>query len=213
MKKFIVMFLSVLFITACFASEEVHPIDKDGTRVDPGAVHTARVRWVQIDTSTGSLTMPSDLSTIERTYQAAKTIQAANAGNDGEISFFDIPRSWNTIRLRAMGLTENVSYVTAIYFGTLGDGNRDIDSTSVDAELSLAGNITWTIGAASSTVTGYRMADTVAVATDTWVKAWETDSFGNNRVAEALINLTGADIMVVVPTTAASDSILIGKGY
>ena len=133
--------------SACFSAQEVIQKDIDNTRVDPGQLHTVKNQWVIIDETTSSGTEPTDLAVTERTYQLAK---AASASGDDEISIFDIPRNWNGIKLRAIGITDNGTATYQIYLGTLGDGNLDAGSTGQDAELAYLGEFAFVIGQQSS---------------------------------------------------------------
>jgi len=152
-KKLIILITILIVAVVVYANTQIIPLDLTGTRVDPGNVQTARPEWVVIDETTAAGTEPNDLAVTERTYQFTKVqIDGAGSGIDkGEISIFDIPRDWNIIRFRILaegGDTEDVVY--NIYAGTLGDGNRDIDSTTADCELALVGTLTAVIGTQSS---------------------------------------------------------------
>jgi hypothetical protein len=150
MKKYIILLL--LLAPACFAwIQEIAPVDINGDRVDPGQLHTPRPRWVQVEETTSAGDEPTDLGVTERTYQAVKRAIAAAVSGDGEISIFDIPKAWNAINLRAAGITADGTYTTQIYLGTLGKGNRDTDSTTLDCELVNIGQLAWTIGTQEST--------------------------------------------------------------
>ena len=207
----------MIVVGICYAANTmVVPIDKAGVRVDPGSVHTSRSEWVAIETTSSAGDEPTDLGVAERTYQTVKAAQIAAVGGDGEIGIFDVPRSWNAIRLRAQGITDNGTYTVQIYFGTLGDGNRDADYTSsstFDCELAYAGQLAWTIGTQGAVTATYEMADTLAVTASDWTKDWTSKSPTGERVAEAFIDLMGADIIVIVPTVATADSKLLTRGF
>lgn len=215
MKKNLFIFGALLVIVGvCFAANTlVAPVDLVGDRVDPGAVQTARPIWVAIDTTSSAGTEPTDLAVTERTYQTVKTAQAADVGGDGEIAIFDIPRGWNAIRLRAQGITDDGTYTVQIYLGTLGDGNRDADSTTADCELAYAGQLAWVVGTQGAVTATYEMADAVTVTSSDWVKAWTSTTPSGNRVAEASIDLMGCDVIVIVPTVASADSKLLARGF
>ncbi|KKM92277.1 hypothetical protein LCGC14_1220080 [marine sediment metagenome] len=170
-------------------------------------------RWVVIDSTTSSGIEPNDLTETERTYQAVKTAIAAAQSGDGEISIFDVPRTWNAVKFRSIGLTADCSVKYEIYLGTLGRNNRDADSTTADCELAYAGQLAFTIGTQASTTTGYELADAVTITSSDWVPSWGSKTPGGNRVAEAGLDLGGADIIVTLATTADCDCKLLGKGY
>lgn len=132
------------------SNEQVIPLDAEGVRVDPGQLHSAREEWIVVDETTSAGTEPTDLGVTERTYKAVVRAIAAASSGDDEISVFDIPNSWNTLQLRAIGITNNGTYTTQIYLGTLGDGNNHSDSTDADCELVNIGQHAWTIGTQES---------------------------------------------------------------
>jgi hypothetical protein len=159
MKKYILL-LIIILASICFADiKEVVPIDIEGNRTDPGQVHTPRTTWTIVDETTSSGTEPTDLAVTERTFQAVKiAIDAASSGDD-EISVFDIPKSWNAINLRALGITDDGTYTTQIYLGTLGKGNNNSDITDAqvtagilpfNCELVNIGQLAWTVGTQES---------------------------------------------------------------
>jgi hypothetical protein len=216
MKKKLLIIVSLLVIVGlCFAADltRVAPIDKGGTRVDPGAVHTTHSVWTVIDTTSSTGTEPTDLAVTERTYQTVKTAQGTGASGDDEISIYDIPKGWNAVRFRAQGITNDGDYVVEIYLGTLGDGKRDRDSTTADCELAYAGKLAWVVGTQASVTATYEMADTVVVTSSDWAKSWSSSSPTGNRVAEAWIDVMGADVIVIVPTTVDADSKLLARGF
>ncbi len=213
MKKKIAICVVLLLAITVYASTIIVPSDTEGTRVDPGQVHTKRNTWVTVDTTSSTGTEPTDLAVTERTYQTVKTAITAAVSGDDEISVYDIPRSWNAIRLRAIGITNDGTATYQIYLGTLGDGNRDIDSTTADCELAYAGQLAFVIGTQVSTTNTYELADTVTVTSSDWPFSWTTKSPTGNRVAETVIDLMGTDVLIAVPTTVSADCKLIAKGF
>ncbi len=215
MKKYLIIGAVVLFVGICIAQiQPIAPYDMDASRVDPGQIHTARNRWVVIDTTSAADTEPSDLTDIERTYQTVKAVIATGAGGDEEISIFDVPRSWNAVRFRCRGVTEGVNVIHYLYFGTLGDGNRHTDSTTADCELTYAGKLDWTLGdQVSADATYDEMADTLTVTAGHWNKSWGSQSPASDFVAEATIDLIGADLIVVICQTTTCDCQLLATGF
>lgn len=222
MKKKLFIFCTLaLIVGVCFAANTlVAPIDKNGVRIDPGAVHTARPVWVAIETTTSAGDEPTDLDVAERTYQTVKAAQIANVGGDGEIGIYDVPRGWNAIRLRAQGITDGGTYTVQIYIGTLGDGKRDADYTSAstfDCELAYVGQFAFVVGTQGAVTATYEMADAVTVTESDWTvdmtAAGLVRSPSGNRVAEARFDLLGADLIVIVPTVASADSKLLARGF
>ena len=215
MKKTI--FVALLLVAAVIYAQttRVVPIDQAGLRVDPGSLHTARAVWVTIDTTTSAGSEPDDLGVGERTYTQVAALIAAAANDDEEMSVFDIPRSWNSIRLRATGTADDATVTYIIYLGTLGDGNRDTDSTSADCDLSYLGTFAFQMGTQQSTTATDLFAEICVTTTGNWTKDITTTSPGENtfRVAEVRVDLAGADLLVAIPTVASTNSKLLGKGF
>ncbi len=221
-KKLFILASLLLIIGVCFAADlsRVTQVDRDGNKVDPGAVHTERAVWVAIDDTSSAGDEPTDLAVTERTYQTVKTAQIADVSGDGEIAIFDIPRGWNAIRLRAQGITDNGTYTVQIYLGTLGDGNRDIDfvsgTSTFDCELAYYGEFAFVVGTQTAVTATFEMADTL-VLTQTGSTypspANGVQSPASDRVAETRFDLLGADVIVIVPTVASADSKLLARGY
>lgn len=218
MKHWKIILLVLTIVTVCMAIEPVYLYDRDSTIVDPGQLHTPRNEWVVLDTTSTAGTQPSDLTSAKRTYQivvtAIATDVATPANGDLEISIFDVPRSWNRVRLRCRGVTAGLQVIHYLYFGTLGDGNRHADSTSGDCELAYVGKLDWELGDQTSIDGTYdEMADTLTITAGEWNKSWVSQSPTGDRVAECMIDLMNADIIVIVTQTAACDSQLIGTGF
>ena len=217
-KKLLILSILSLIVGICFAANTmIVPVDLTGVRVDPGSLHTDRAKWVAIDTTSSTGDEPTDLAVTERTYQTVKAAQIAGVSGDDEIAIFDIPRGWNGIRLRAQGITDDGDYIVQIYAGTLGDGNRDADSTTADCELAYIGQFAWVVGTQGAVTATYEMADAVTVTESDWTvdmtAAGLVRTPGLNRLAEVRLDLLGADVIVIVPTTVDADSKLLARGF
>ena len=293
-RKSIIIIL--LLCGLCFALERTQPFNIDGVVVDPGQLHTVKDTWVILDETTSADTEPSNLAVTVRTYQLVKAAISTAASGDDEISVFDVPRSWNGIRFRAIGITDGGTATYQIYAGTLGDGNLDSGSTSEDCDLAYIGQFAFTVGTQSSiyhqtaftsggtrtpvageTVTGatsgetaviisitissgtfaggdaagtllvrtasgafqsedldlttlagtsilnvmnigadlftFELADTLTVTSSDWTRDITSTSPTGNRVAEALVDLAGADVLVLVGSVVTADCKLLGKGF
>lgn len=219
MKKIYYVFAVVLFVAVAWALQDIAPIDREGKRVDPGQLHTPTIRWTTIDTTSSTSAEPADIDFSTRasggdvTYQQVKTLIAAAGSGDDKISVFDIPRSWNGIRLRATGIANGGTATYQIYAGTLGDGNRDVDSTTADCELAYVGQFAFIIGQQLSATASYNMADTLVVTSSDWTKTVTVTNPGGDRVAEGRFDLMGADIIIAVPSTVSDDCKLLAKGF
>ncbi len=191
MRNKIIAIVAILVLVAiCYAADQVR-----------SESHTVQNRWVVVDTTTTAGDEPNDLAVDERTYL---TVLAATEGGDDEISTYPISTAMNAGRFRCIGYSEqNVTH--QIYLGTLGGGTN--------CELVKAGQLAWAVGTQVSTTTGYEMADAVTVTSYCWTKSWSSATPGSELVAEATIDLMGADILVVVPTVSDCNSRLLFKGF
>ncbi len=149
MKKLILVLVLLLSARVC-ATEDVRQFNKDNGRAEPGALFTERFNWTIMETENSADTQATDLAVTERTYQLVKAAIVAASSGDDNIGIFDIPRGWNTIRFRAIGITDNGTFTNQIYLGTLGDGNKDKDSTNADTDLTYAGQLAWVVGTQTS---------------------------------------------------------------
>lgn len=151
---------------------------------------------------------PTALGAAERTYATVAAAIDANSSYDGQISIYTLPPWTNGIKFRAIGKDgDGAVYTTQIYFGTLG-------RTGADCELVLAAQLAWIIGTQVSTTADYEMADQVTVTEYDWPFAFTTKSTtGSNRTAETRVDGGGADIMIVVPTSADTLASLLVKVY
>lgn len=217
MRKRLIIAAILIIAGILYANTIIIPIDKTGKRVDPGALHTDHSRWVVIDSTTTAEGNVDDLGVTERTYQIVRTLIDTAANDDDSMSIFDIPRGWNGIRIRAIGITNDGDQDYAIYAGTLGDGNRDADRTSADCELAYIGLFSFVIGTQASTTSTYEMADELIVTESDWTVDLTTGnkvtSPSGNRVAEARFDLLGADILVLVPIVVDANCKLLARGF
>lgn len=169
------------------------------------ALMSSQIVWQVLDTTTSAGTTPTALGVTERTYKTVVAAKAADANGDGEISYTKVPPTWNGIRIRCIGITEEADIAYDIHVGTL--GNED------DCELALVGTLTYVIGTQASITTGYEMADTLTVTSADWTATAGSSTPTGNGLADYAINLLGADFIVVVPVTVDVDCKLLIKGY
>lgn len=106
------------------------------------ALHTMQSAWLVADEETSAGTEATALAVTERTKKIVDRLIVAASSGDDEISIFVIPPKWNTIRLRAIGITDGGTRTDQIYFGTLGG--------RLDCELTHAAQLAWTIGTQTS---------------------------------------------------------------
>jgi len=180
-----------------------------GDSTTSGALLSSQIAWTVVDATTAADTEPDDLAVDERTYATVlAAIAAASAGaGDEEISYTSIPSTWNALRFRCIGATDNGAVTYQIYLGTLGG--------DADCELAKAGQLAFVIGTQASITSGYELADQVTVTAADWTKSWGSASPGDTseQCAEAAIDIMGADFLVVVPSATDTDCKLLVKGY
>lgn len=136
MKKSIVILLLVLvFVSAALRTETQRQ------EVTGNVLHTMQDGWVVIDETTSTGTEPSALAVGERTKLLVEAAITAAASGDDEISTYVIPASWNGIRFRSVGITNNDTQTYQIYLGA----RTSLESTA-DCELSYVGQLVFTTG-------------------------------------------------------------------
>lgn len=136
------------------------------------------------------------LAVDERTYKTVTAAIKAAVSGDEEIVIYRIPYGTNTLRFRAIGLSDNGTVKIDVHTGTFA-GNTD------DCELALRGTLTFTIGTQASVTSSYEMARAVVLTTSSdasSTSAWTIATAGTvESVAEATLDLQGDDILVLVP--------------
>ena len=133
MKKIIVLILLMFSVVA------YSELPLTGVSVVEGSVSLGlQTAWEIADTELSGDTQATALSVTERTKKILDTLIAAAASGDDNITIFPIPSKWQTIRLRAIGITDAGTRTDQIYFGTLGGGD--------DCELVYAAQLAWTLG-------------------------------------------------------------------
>lgn len=204
-KMFVVIGAIMLLAVTVYARIAYSPTSTSEGLRDAGALLSSQIAWNTIDATTSTGTEPTDLAVTERTYVTVVAAIAAASSGDEEISYAHIPPTWNALRFRCIGITENGTATYQIYLGTRAGGT--------DCELSKAGQLAFTIGTQASVTSTYELADAVTVTAADWAKSWGSASPGSDQCAEAAIDIMGADLLVVVPTTVTADCKLLVKGY
>ena len=210
-KKWVIRLAVVVVIGVCsiaYAINAVYTVNIGGEKVNPGELHTGRSAWEVMGATLAAGDEPNALAVGERTYA---TVSAAAEGGDDKIIIFDLRtkerQHWNRARFRCIGTTDGASVKYQVYFGSLGLGGTD-------CILAPVGELDFTIGTQASTTATYEVADTLTITpSDSWTKAWGSASPTGNLVAEGWIDIIGADIIVLVPTTVGCDAKVLGKGY
>lgn len=198
----------VLACSLAFGRNSYSPSGDAEGLTDARALLSSQVAWNTIDATTAAGTEPQDLAVTERTYLTVVAAIAAASSGDGdeEISYARLPPTWNALRFRAIGVTADGTATYQIYLGTLAGGT--------DCELAKAGQLAFVIGTQASITSTYELADAVTVTAYDWAKSWgSAGTADSERTAEAAIDIMGADLIVVVPTTASADCKLLVKGY
>ena len=213
-KRTIVTIIAVLVMCGVvYAIEQVYTTDTFSRIVQPGQTHTAQNGWFTLASVASAGDEPNDLAVGERTYATVAAAIVAAASGDGKIVIYGDSYaeranmlSCNVMCFRCTGITDAANIVWSIYLGTLETGDTD-------CALAYAGELDFTVGTQASLTSGYEFADTLVVTDGDWVKTWGSSNPENNRVAEAAIDLMGADLIVAVPTAAACNCKLLMKGY
>lgn len=206
MRKLIPLLIVLsLFAGVVYAIDKVYLANKASQMVNPGQLHTAREAWIVLDATTSTGDEPNDLAVGERTYL---TLAAAAEGGDDEIATLSLVpyQDWSFARFRCIGITNDQTVTYQIYLGSLSPGGTD-------CALVKAGQLAFTIGQQVSTTATYEYADTLTLTEYCWPKTWATSSPTSDLVAEACVDLMGADYIVAVPTTVSCDCKLLIKGY
>lgn len=148
----------------------------------------------------------------ERTHDQVESMISTAAGNDAEMTIYNISRSAlsraNVLRLRCIGTTDADDVDYNIYTGTL--------RSASDCDLTLLCTIEYVI----DTQTSYRTnsgsnllyAD-VAVVTQGDVTKTIESAGTLTRIVEVTVDLQGADLLVIVPTVVDGYAELLGKFY
>lgn len=211
MKTRIIIIL--VFVSVAFGVTRIVPLNKSSDQVNPGQPHTARDAWEVFDSTVLSAgDEPNDLAVDERTYL---TVLAAAEGGDDKILVLLLHannrQGWNRLKFRCRGITDNGAATWQIYTGVLG---RAPISGTTDCELAKVGQLAFTIGTQVSTLATYEMADTLVVTEGfSSPRAWLSASPTSEHVAEGELDVTGADVVIAVPTTIAANSQLLITGY
>jgi hypothetical protein len=213
MRKYDLFLMGVCFAAIAFAVFTPAPaVWNTVTERDEASLATPQETWAVAETCTSAGAEPNALAVTERTFI---TLVAANEGGDDEIEIYMIPKWVNGLRFRAIGITENGTYTVNIRAGTLGGGtdyNKAI-SDSLNSNTALVGTLAFVIGTQTSATTSYELADTVTITASGWPATWASKSPGGDAVAEAMIDMMGADFIAIIPTTCSADAKLLVKGY
>lgn len=169
---------------------------------------TAVVRWNPLASVLAAGAEPSDLTVAQRTYLVANAI-------GGKVIVYRIAKNRDTranaMRFRCASTADGAACTFVLYTGTLGS------DVNIDCDLTYLGTLAFTTGLQQAVDSGYLMADQVTVTEgDTTAQPsanWKSRSVADDRVAEASIDLQGADVLIIVPTVVGSDCKLYGKAY
>lgn len=138
MKKSITILLVLVIIV--FFGAALRTITQT-PQVDGNILHTMQSGWVVVDETTSTGTEPTALAADERTKLLVDAAISAASSGDDEISTFVIPASWNGVRFRSVGITDNDTQTYQIYLGTKGSL-----ADNADCELAYVGQLVFTTG-------------------------------------------------------------------
>lgn len=165
---------------------------------DVELVYAAQLAWT-VGTQSSIYHQVAFTSGGTRAIVAGDTITGATSGETAIVTAVSDLSSgtWaggdaaGTLTLRTKSGTfqsENLNVTTA-------DGASSANSATIGADL-----------------IGFEMADTVLITESDHPKAWTAKSPTGNRNATAMVDVFGADIMVIVTTVSSADSKLLGTG-
>ena len=187
MKKLIIGFVLGIGAVLCMAA----------VRAQVGSeLTTPNFTWNTTAAFLSAGTEATALAVGERTFKTVTAIIAAASSGDDEIVIYNIPYGTNAMRFRAIGLTNDGTVKIDVHTGTY-DGDTE------DCELALRGTLTFTMGTQASVTASYEMARAVVLTTSSDVSStssWTIATAGAvESIAEAMLDLQGDDIMVLVP--------------
>lgn len=203
-KLLLIVLLLGLTVTLFAARRTYYPSAPAEGLGQGSAMMSAQIAWNVLDATTVADAEPADLTVGERTYLTVLAIIATGASGDDEISYARIPPTWNAVRFRCIGTDDNGTITHQIYLGTLGD--------ETDCELVKVAQFAWVIGQQVSTTSNYEMAHEVTVTQYCWNKTVGSVSPSGELVAEGIVDVLGADFIVIVTSSASCDSKLLCKG-
>ncbi len=205
MKKVLITVACTLLVVFCMAA----------VRAQVGSeLTTPNFTWNTTASFLSAGTEGAALGVGERTYKTVAALIAAadSGGANSEIVIYPIPYGTNTLRFRAIGLTNDGTVKIDIHTGTF-DGDTE------DCELALRGTLTFTMGTQVSTTASYEMARAVALTASSDASntsSWTIASPGAaESIAEAMLDLQGDDILVIVPIEGSltANSKILTKPY
>ena len=194
------VFITLVIVIMCFVSTLFLHAEE---------LETVVSAWVVANDCSSAGDEPTALAVGERTYVTVSAAIVAAASGDDKISIFKVTNGplskGNALLVRCVGITNNQVCTYNVHAGTLGKG--------ADCALTLLGTLSFTIGTQVSEYSGYEYADTLTVTEGDSTSDWNSESPLNERIAEGMIDLQGADILVFVPTAAGCDCRILIKCY
>lgn len=163
-------------------------------------------RWLTVGSFVSAGAEPVDLIKSERTYKIILALIDTAADGEEKIILKTLKYGSTLKRFRLEGLTEDDVVVLQVYAGSLGD--------ALDCVFVKRGTLTFTIGGQVSTTPDYEMADTLVITNDgASTTGWTVANPADDTCAEAVLDLQGAEILCIDPTTIPSDCTLLMKDY
>jgi len=161
---------------------------------------------------------PTALAVTERTFQTVNAAIIAGVSGDEKISFYGLPQGANSVRITAVGITNDGTYTVDIYSGVLDSTVDNAKKRSRDCNLTFVCTLAFIIGQQTAVLpddsTGYEMAQSVGVTTGDWTGTIISEgTVDSDRTCEVRFDEFGDDVLVIVPTTCSANSMLLIKGY
>ena len=192
MKKTFVILL--LFVGVVFAQQAFYPYDIVGDKTNPGRLHTKQAAWTSVGTFATGATTPG---------VTARTAALFSVTDPNNVSFSIGPGD-NRIKFRCSSTTDADSTVFDVFVMHV----RTTDGTD---HFNRIGTLTFTTGTQTAGTATYKFADTVVSSNDLY-SITDFSPIGN-YIAEANIDVQGAKIIGICPTTITNTAILEWKGY
>ncbi len=193
MRKKAIAILAILgFVAVCLGYEGIYTLNRAGTKVEPGQVHTLQDNWETLGTFTTTATTPT------ATNRTATLFTSSDANNVA----FTIPTGWNGIRIRCSSTNDGDTSVFDVFL-----------MNSLTDHYNRIATLTFTTGGQTATTSGHEYADTLAATNTNWYKAALGMSPTGNYIAEWMVDVCGSQRIGICPTTITNVAVLEITGF
>lgn len=190
--KAILILAMLVFVAVCFGYEGIYTLNKAGSKVEPGQVHTLQDEWQSQTAFTASATTPTS------TNRTAALFLSSDANNVS----YGIDTKWNVVRIRCSSTTDGDTSVFDVF---LMNGDND--------HYNRVATLTFTTGGQTATTSGHEYADTLVESNANWHKTASTMSPTGNYIAEWAVDICGSKKIGICPTTITNAAVLEITGF